>query len=228
MNLQEMLKTAVADPPPPDIDLDDLTRRVRRRQVSTRWAVGVGGLGLAVTVAVAAVGLTPLDDGVRHRPEAGASQLVPRPPASADPRQELLAARLTAQLRGLGPEYGVPAGTAFTVERGEWGAATDGYWYAARWISDGVQLAIIVRRALIPLEDGCAKNGPDMSCERTEGTDGSVNYVLTEDAGGKPTRQAEHYRPDDTAVMVTATGGTAFTTPQLLTVAQLPGWSLAG
>ncbi|GAB4048175.1 hypothetical protein [Catellatospora paridis] len=228
MNLQEMLKTAVADPPPSDIDLDDLTQRVRRRQVSTRWAVGVGGLGLAVTVAVAAAGLTTLDDGARHRPENGATQLVPRPPASADPRQELMAARLTVQLRELGPEFGVPAGTVFAVERGEWGAASDGYWYVARWSSGGVQLAIIVRRALIPQEDGCAKNGPDMSCERTEGADGSVNYVVTEGAGAAPSRQAENYRLDDTAVMVTATGGTAFTVEQLLTLAQLPGWSLVG
>ncbi|WP_144118774.1 hypothetical protein [Catellatospora sichuanensis] len=226
MNLQEMLKTAVADPPPPAIDLDDLTRRVRRRQVSTRWAVGTGGLGLAVAMAVAAVGLAPLDGGAPWQPESGATQLVP--PVSADPRQELLAARLTAQLRELGPEFGVPAGTVFTVERGEWGAATDGYWYVARWSSGGVQLAIIVRRALIPLEDGCAKNGPDMSCERTEGADGSVNYVVTEGAGAAPSRQAENYRLDDTAVMVTAAGGTAFTVEQLLTLAQLPGWSLVG
>jgi hypothetical protein len=228
MNLHEALHAAVADPPPPQIDLDNLSRREKRRRHRTRWAAGVGGLATVVVMAVAAAGALSPNRGDPYQPATSPEQtvaVIPHQQVSASPPQAMVIARLTTVLQGLGPEYDVPAGRAFVVEQGDWGAAPDGHWYAARWTSGDVQLTVIVRRALIPLETECAKNGPDNSCERTEESDGSVSYTSVDGQS----RQAESYRPDETAVMVSATGATStFTEERLLAVARLAGWTLTG
>lgn len=224
MNLHEALRAAVTDPPPSGIDLDELSRREKRRRHVTRWIAGVGGTAAVLVVTVAVVAALPLDRGDPYPPGAGPAQVVR---ASVGPEQLAAALRLTAVLRGLGPEYGVPPGTRFAVEAVEGDAVR--FRYLASWTSGDVHLAVVVWRADAPLEDGCAKNGPDSTCTRVEESDGSVSYRAAETNGGSPLRQAENYRPDHTAVMVSATGGAApLTAEQLLTVARLPGWSLAG
>ncbi|GAA1395827.1 hypothetical protein ACFQZ4_32940 [Catellatospora coxensis] len=231
MNLQEMLKAAVADPPPPDIDLDALARRERHRRHVVRWASFGGGTALVLAVAVAAVPLLGSRAGL-PTPGIGPELVVPtvqstpRLRASETPQQAAVAAHLTTVLQSLGPDLGVGPEVSFVVEQGEWGAAPDGHWYAARWNFDGVQLAVIVRRAMIPLEDACAKNGAGLSCRRIEERDGSVSYFAEDVDGG--TRQAENYRPDNVALMVTATGPAVFNEETLLTVTRLDGWSLTG
>jgi hypothetical protein len=205
MRLQDDLRAAVDDAPPPLFDLDQLIRRGRARRTRSRLVVGAAGLvalSLAGTAGyVTATGWLAGAGGQVGTP----SQTTPaRPPVAtkAPSPEQATAERLTAALGDLLPQLRVPAdGSArFTYHPNMGGqpASQPRPYYSAAWKADHLRFTVTVMPATLTADDDCSPGEDPNGCLGSRDENG-VMFVT----GGDDNFSALYFRNDGTSVEVT-------------------------
>jgi hypothetical protein len=205
MRLQDDLRAAVDDAPPPLFELDQIIRRGRARRTRSRLLFGTAGL-LAVTLAGAAGYATatgwlsgaPADRvGTPTRP-------TPAPPAGtteAPSPEQMTVERLTAALGGLPPSLRVPADGSVRfrhhadVDGGSTGEPRP--YFSAAWSADHLRFTITVKPDTLAADDDCAPGQDPNGCVGHRDENGLM-YVT----GGDDHFSALYFRNDGTSVEV--------------------------
>lgn len=205
MGLTEDLHAAVADPPTPEFDLDQLVQRGRRRRTTSRTIVGLAActaVGLIIGGTYAATASRP--SGGRTLPVAAAPPLVAPAPRTVTPAAPTTEERLNAALASLPKSLHAPADGTVHFTRSADGVPGAPDYFRVAWTYHGIGYFIDIFDAPIPKGNACApSNRGQVGCVRTIDTHGTT-YVTSDATAHKKASviSVDSFRPDHTHVMI--------------------------
>lgn len=206
MGLTEDLHAAVADPPAPAFDVDQLMRRGRTRRTTSRTLVGLAAcaaVGLIIGGTYAATASRP--SGGRTLPVAAAPPLVaPAPPRTATPAAPTTEDRLNAALAALPKSLHAPADGSAQFIRSTDGVPGAPDYFRVSWHYHGIAYFIDVFDAPMPKGNACDPgNRGELGCKRTVDVHGTTYATSDATAYRKASIiSVDSFRPDHTHVMI--------------------------
>jgi hypothetical protein len=204
MGLTEDLHSAVADPPVPAFDLDQLMQRGRRRRTASRTVIGLAScaaVGLIIGGTYAATATRPTGRPLAAPPLVAEAPLTV---ASTPPTPPTTEERLTAALASLPKSLHAPADGTVQFIRSADGVPGAPDYFRVSWSYHGMGYFIDIFDAPIPKGNACAPgNRGQVGCDRTINAHGTT-YVTSDATARKKASiiSVDSFRPDHTHVMI--------------------------
>jgi hypothetical protein len=203
MGLTEDLHSAVADPPAPEFDVDQLMQRGRRRRTTSRTVVGLAACATVALIIGGTYAVTATRPTGRPLP-AAAPRLVAPAPRTVAPTPPTTEERLNAALASLPKSLHAPVDGTVEFTRSSDGVPGAPDYFRVSWNYDGIAYFIDIFDAPIPKGNACAPAGRgQLGCERTINAYGTT-YVTSDATGRKKASviSVDSFRPDHTRVMI--------------------------